>query len=167
MRVSGMSMVRRMAVEFKSGLMAPSMKDIGVLIRPMVEEDLFMQMETFTMESGRTIKPMDTEFIITLMELAMKDTGSKISNMVMEKRSGQTMPATKVSIEMERNTERDNSCGLMDQPMKVISLKTTSMAWESILGPMEEDIMVSGSRIRWMAMESLLGAMAVNTKVNM
>lgn len=51
--------------EFKFGLMAPCMKDGGSIIKQMEKEDLFMLMETFTMEIGKMIKLMELVFTLT------------------------------------------------------------------------------------------------------
>jgi len=59
----------------KYGLMEVSMKDIGHKIKQMVEEDLFMPMEIFMMDSGKMTKPMDMDNILILMEHNMKVIG--------------------------------------------------------------------------------------------
>lgn len=50
----------------------------------MARDDSFMLMETFMLENGKTIKPMDKESTPIWMELFIKESGKRTSNMVME-----------------------------------------------------------------------------------
>ncbi len=62
-------------MEFKNGLMDHDMKDSGAMIRQMVKENLFMQMETFMKENGLMIRHMVKGLILTLMELIITEIG--------------------------------------------------------------------------------------------
>ena len=150
----------------KFGLMDPFMKVIGRQIRQTVAEDLFMLMGMFIMESGKMTKPMDTASTTIQTVPDMKDTGLRINSMEKAKRSGLTMPATRVSIKTGRNMVAVNSFGLMDQLTPVISLRTIFTDWESTRGQMAGNMTVNGRTTRWMVRVSSHGQMAVNTRVN-
>ena len=83
-----------------------------------------MQMETFTLASGRKIKHMALESIITLMVQDMKGSGFKTNNTGMEKSFGLTVAATKGNTNRERSKVKVNLSGLMGLCMMEIS-KTT------------------------------------------
>lgn len=108
-----------MAVVIKFGAMEVFMKAIGKMIKLTEEEDSFMQMVIFMTVSGRTIKLMALENTLILMVPSMKDTGSMISNMVKVKRSGQMVLSMKEIINLEKRTDSENFCGLIDLHMKV------------------------------------------------
>jgi len=165
-RVNGTNKVVRMEEEFRYGLMDRCMRDTGSPTKQTEEEDLFMQMEMFTTETGRMIRPMDMANITTLMELDTKVIGMKISNMVRVKKFGQIMLAMKASIKMVRNTEEVSSYGPMDQLTLVISSKITFTAWVFTRGQTEENTMDNGRITRWMVKECSLGQMAGNMKDN-
>ena len=67
--------------EFKSGLTGQSMKDGGKKIRRMELGDLYMLMEMYLRESGKTTKLMDLEFTLISMEQGMREHGLKIGKM--------------------------------------------------------------------------------------
>ena len=56
------------------------MKDGGKTTKQMEKVDLFMQMEIFMMDTGRTIKLMALEFIVISMAQDTRDTGKKTNN---------------------------------------------------------------------------------------
>ena len=56
------------------------MKAGGKITKLMVKVDLFMQMEIFTMDTGKTTKPTALEFIAISMEQDMRVTGKKTNN---------------------------------------------------------------------------------------
>jgi hypothetical protein len=89
----------------KSGLTAPSTKDIGQMTKLTAEVDLSTLTVTSITVSGRTIRLMDTVFTTILMVPSMKATGLKTSNTVMVKKYGQTMLATKASTKKVKSTE--------------------------------------------------------------
>merc|ERR1711997_921239 len=121
-----------------------------------------MPMVTYTMENGRTTRPMGTESITTRMAPAMKDIGSRINNMVMVKRSGPIMLVTRVSTAMERNMEEANSCGLTDRCTPVSSSRTTFTAMVFTLGRMVANTTVNGRTTKWTVKESSLGLTGEN-----
>ena len=106
----------------------------------------------FTMETGKMTRLMDMANTTTQMLLFF---------------SGQTMPATRVSIKMAKNMEEVSSCGQMDQLILVTSLKITFMAWEFTPGLTEGNMTVSGRITRWTARECLLGPMEEDTTDSM
>ena len=126
-----------------------------------------MLMVMFTMETGKTIKPMVMDSTTTLMEPDMKVTGTKINNMVKERRFGPIMLAMRASTKMERNMEEVSSYGPMVQLTLEISLRTIFTAWEFILGRTEGNMMVNGRTTRWTAKVYLPGLMEENMKDNM
>ena len=121
MKVNGTLLPRKdMAVDIKSGVMAPSMKDIGKMIKPMEEEDLFMLMEISMMATGKTIKLMDMDNTLTLMVPNTKDTGSTTSNMDKVKNIGQMVLSMKEIINTAKRMVLVNSIGLISHHMLVI-----------------------------------------------
>ena len=68
------------------------------------------------------------------MELDTRAIGVRIYNMDLEKRSGQTVVATKVTISRVRNMERGHTPGQMAQFTMEIGMKTGSRATELTLG---------------------------------
>jgi hypothetical protein len=97
-----------MATANKNGLMVHAMKEIGRMIKPMVSENYFMPMETYTKVNGLKIKRMVRVPTRTLMEPDIMDSGKKINNMDTELRHG-----------------------LMELVMRANTLKEKSMAKES------------------------------------
>jgi len=77
-----------MVTESRYGLMVPSMKDTGSIIRLMVREHSSTQMATYTMENGKKIKLMVMVSILMSTEPNMKDIGTMIYNMELVERSG-------------------------------------------------------------------------------
>lgn len=75
------------------------------------------------MESGLKIKHKDTESIFMQMALSIKGHGKMISKTAKEKRNGQMVHLTRVSIKMGINTGKEPSHGQMHQAIQV-SLKT-------------------------------------------
>jgi len=72
-----------MEKEFKCGRMDRYTKDIGLEIKHVGMEDLFMQMEMSTMEIGKIINHMATEFTSTKMAQSMRATGKRTCSMEM------------------------------------------------------------------------------------
>ena len=72
------------------------MKGIGKMIWLMGLVVLFMQMKTFILENGRTIKPMVLVLTSIQMVLNTKEIGLKTNNMVKGKKFGLIMLAIKV-----------------------------------------------------------------------
>lgn len=155
-----------MAVECNYGSMDLYTKDIGVKIRPMVEVDSSMLTVMFMTESGKMTKLMVMAIIITLMEPVMKVNGTRTSSMARVKRSGLTVPTTKVSILMERSMDKACSTGQMDLLTMASSLTTTFKATESTPGLMAESIKDNGSVIKCTELESSLGLMVAGTRGN-
>ena len=75
--------------EDRFGQMDPCMRGGFRTIKPMAKVDLFMLMETSTMDRGRTIR-LTVEVSIAIWTAPnMKETGSRTSSMVMVLRLGQ------------------------------------------------------------------------------
>lgn len=64
-----------MALDFKYGRMVQNMKDNGKTIKLMVMENSGILMVTFMKEIGLMIRPMDMEYIYIQMEQNMKVNG--------------------------------------------------------------------------------------------
>lgn len=76
--------LRERAMGFRSGLMGPSIRAIGVRAKPLEKENLPTFMEMSMMGNGRTIKPM--AMVSTLMPklvLDMRAIGKMICSMVL------------------------------------------------------------------------------------
>ncbi len=121
-----------------------------------------MQMETFTMDNGKTTKLMDSVNTLILMEPSTKDTGLMINSMDKERKSGQMVQSMKVTINSERKTALESFYGLINLHTLVTSWTTTFMVMVNTNGLMEESSLVTGFVIRCMVKVSLLGQMAEN-----
>ena len=84
-------------MEFRFGLMAPSMKESGQRIKQTERESSGMQMGMFMKESGRMIRPTVLVFIFMLMEQGMKAIGKMICKMEQELRHGMMVPSMKAN----------------------------------------------------------------------
>ena len=82
----------------------------------MAEEDSSMQMVTSMMATGKTTELMDTANTPTLMVLNTRDTGLTTSNTVKERSTGQMVPNTKETTNLEKKTDMVNSFGLINHP---------------------------------------------------
>jgi len=67
-------------VEFRYGLMAPVMKEIGKMIKPTVKVPLCMLTEMSIVVSGNTTKPMAMANMNTQTALYMSVTGLKTNS---------------------------------------------------------------------------------------
>mmetsp|Transcript_41115 Transcript_41115/g.55862 ORF Transcript_41115/g.55862 Transcript_41115/m.55862 type:complete len:281 (-) Transcript_41115:48-890(-) len=164
MKVIGTKRARKMAVEFRSGLMDLFMKVTGKTIRQTEEVASFTPMVMYTLVSGKTTKL--TAMVATTIQtvLVMKDTGLRISSTVRVLKNGLMVHATKVITKTVRNTEEASSCGLTDPLMMVISLTITFTERDCTLGPMVEDMTDNGTITRCTDMVYLSGLMAESTK---
>jgi hypothetical protein len=72
----------------KFGKIFLCIKGTGSMIKPMVEEGWFIQMEMYIKVNGVTIRLMEKVFIYTKMEHLILVNGSKIFNKDMVYRSG-------------------------------------------------------------------------------
>ena len=77
--------------EGKSGKMEPFTKAIGLMIWQTDRVDLFSQEETYTKDSGSTIKLKVREFISIKMEHHILENGIMTNNMAMVTKNGQTV----------------------------------------------------------------------------
>ena len=75
------SVIRDMVQALQFGLITPNMKASGERTRPMDAAREQVPTVTFTMASGRMIKPVATVFTSMLMAPNMRDTGRTISKM--------------------------------------------------------------------------------------
>lgn len=76
-------MAKDMVMVLKYGLMVPSMKESGKIIRLMARVNFGMQMVISMKESGKMIKPMARECIYMLMGRDMRVTGETICRTVL------------------------------------------------------------------------------------
>jgi hypothetical protein len=165
MKVNGILLMRLgMDVAIRFGLMEVFMKVTGKMIKLTEGDALFTRMGMFITVSGRTTRLMVTVATITLMEQSTRANGLKTSNMVMARRSGQTMPAMKVNTKTAKSTAKDSFCGLMDRPIQVTFSRITSTAKECTRGRTVVGTADNGATIRCMGSGSSLGRMAANTK---
>lgn len=91
----------------------------------MAKADSFMQMVTFTMVTGKTIKRMVLVFIVIWMVLDILDNGRKINNMGKDLRPGQMVQVTRDNTLMVENTEEAVLLGQITAHIQEISLRTT------------------------------------------
>ena len=114
-------------------------------------------------ENGRMIKLMVKESIHMLMAVDTMVIGLKISNMVLDLKNGLMVLPIKESMSKAKNTEKENSHGLMVVPLLESSWTTISMVSVSMNGLTGESSMVNGRITRWRDMVPLPGLMVVNT----
>lgn len=108
-----------MDMEYNSGKTIPNTRAIGLTIKQMVTALYTMQMEMYTQENGKMIKPTARENTNMPMAPNMMEIGSMINNMDMVLKRGQTEPNMKANIRTERKTEEENSCLQIHLCMKV------------------------------------------------
>jgi|TARA_B110001450_G_scaffold216110_1_gene209563 hypothetical protein len=94
--------------------------------------------------NGSMIKLMDSESIAILMEPNTRVIGRKISNTVMDLRHGLMVLVMKVNISKVKNTDMEDSLGLMAAHIMESSLRTTSKVKVSIIGQIKENMMAHG-----------------------
>lgn len=115
------------AMECRFGPMEPNTRESGQMERltervsiVFTQENLLTLMETFTMESGGTIRRADTVPTSITMELSMKESGLMITNMERALRHGLTVASMKAITPKARKTDKANIHG----KMAAISLAT-------------------------------------------
>ena len=128
----------------KFGQMGPCTRVGGRTTKPMEKEDLFMLTVMSMMVNGLTTKHTALEFIAIWTELSTKATGKRINNMVMVWRHGQMVQNMRANTYKEKNTESEDSHGLMALPIMVSLLKTIFREKVNIIGLTVENMMVFG-----------------------
>jgi len=68
-------MDKEMDLEYRYGLMALNIKDIGKIIKQTEKENLSIQMEIFIKDYGLMIEQMAREYIFIMMALNTKEIG--------------------------------------------------------------------------------------------
>ena len=76
---------RNKDMEFKNGQMDLPIKDFGLMIKHMVQENLFIQTEQLIMEVGKMIKHQVLEYLFIHKNKDMKENGKTIYKMGMVK----------------------------------------------------------------------------------
>ena len=103
MKASGiLKPTKSMAEAIRYGVMAAFTKGTGPMAKLMVAVDLYMQMATSIMGSGRTTSLMATESTIRMMAQFTGGRGYMIKNTVKAKKCGQMVQAMKVIINSGR-----------------------------------------------------------------
>lgn len=88
---------------YKSGQMAPSMKDSGLTIKQRAREHFGMQKVMCMMVSLRMIRLTAMEFTLMLMGQGMKATGKMTCKKDMDVRYGVMEPSIQATIKKERS----------------------------------------------------------------
>ena len=109
-----------MASEFSHGQMEPDMKGSGLMGRQAEKGNLFILMEIFMKENGKTIRQMVMEFTHIAMVRNTKVIGEKIFKTAMERKFGLMEVNTKDCIKMEKNMVMEDMCGQMGALMKEV-----------------------------------------------
>ena len=92
-KVNGSSKkTKKIEEEFKFGPMAADTTDSGEMAWPMDMADSFMPKEMSMRESGLMIRPMVSGFTLISTVAGMKASGTKISNTDTELNNGQMVP---------------------------------------------------------------------------
>lgn len=115
---------------------------------------------------GKMTKLTVMEFIRIWMAPGTRDTGRKISSMARGSRLGLMEPPMKEITLRARSTELAASPGLTKASTTVNSKKTTSKAKESMNGAMAVSTKATGRTIKWKASASSRGLTADATKEN-
>ena len=84
--------------------MAQSTRATGKTIKPIIEADLSMPMDTFMTAIGKMTKPTATEFISTPIELSILAFGRMTYNMGSVLRHGRMDPNIRVIMSLEEST---------------------------------------------------------------
>ena len=107
-------------------------------------DDLFTQMEMYTLANGLKTRRMEKEPTFPIAAPNTLGSGLRINKMEKVKKLGQIRLYTWETIKTEKNMARASSCGLMTAPTKANSFKTTFMVMENMNGKMEENMMEIG-----------------------
>ena len=135
----------------KSGQMVRDTKASGIRTRLMVGEYSIMLTATYSMDSGNTIRLMDSEHITMRTEVNMKVSGLTICRTVKAKRLGKINQPTKVVTIKVRNMERVYMYGLMVACITANGLIIKFKDTEYTNGLMAEFITENGTIIKCMA----------------
>ena len=133
-----------MVMEYKYGQMVLSMKDNGKTIKLTAKVYFGMFMETNMKANGKETRLMAKENTLIATVLLMKVCGKMICNTEKVKNIGMIIRNIRAFIREERNMVSGAIHGMMDQSILETGKKTRFMDMVNINGPTVENSMVSG-----------------------
>ena len=113
-----------MDMEFRSGQMELSMRDLGRIIKLMAKEYFITLTETSLMENGNLIKQMGSESIYMLMELDTKAIGRTTFSTGLAKKNGLMVHGTKDITRLGKSVVRELTFGMMVLHIQVSGITT-------------------------------------------
>lgn len=132
--------IKGKGLEGKHGPMEQFIREIGLIIKLMVQGNLFMSMVMYMMVSGLMTKHKAMELTITAMEQSIKDNGKKINSMDLEYKHGQMVAVIKEITKWGRNQVKVNTFGKMVVHMKETGQIIVLLEKDDIYGQMDENI---------------------------
>ena len=165
MKESGTKLARSTAKAHRFGLMGPAMMAFLSMIIKKVLEESSMVMVMFTKATGNRIDPTAKASTHMLMGPFTMETGWMTNTMALAKKCGPMGPSLRVNIDMEKNTEQENSSGPMAAPLQETSLRTRWKAEVSTSGWMAANMTACGKIISNMDKVISLGKMDVSILV--
>ena len=155
-----------MGMVFKNGQMVPNTRVNGKTTELTEKENSYILTETYTMESGSTIKQTATVSIIISTAPCTRATGEMISSMVKEKNHGLMALFMRDTTWLAKSMEWVFIAGMTAANIQVNGMRIKSRDSELIVGWMDVNIKVNGSTIIWMEWESTPGLMVDATWVS-
>ena len=152
--------IREMEEVNNFGKMAAFTKDTGKITSPMDLEDSFILMAMFMLDNGRMTKPMEKEPTFLNVGPSISVTGFKTNKMEEVNKPGLMKLSTLANIQMARNMEKENLCGLMTALTREIFSKITFMVLEDMSGKMEKSMKDNGKITKCKVKVPSLGLMA-------
>lgn len=153
-----------MGMGFKSGLMVPSTKVTGKIIKLMDRVLSTTWMAISSKASGSTIRPMDSEPIRTQMDLGMKVLGSMICRKELAKKPGRMAPDMKEYTVRARNTAKEFMCGVTAVSTRATGMVIKYKAMGRTSGLMVVCSLENGLKTRCMGRAPTPGLMDAATK---
>lgn len=144
--------------------MAPSTRECGTTIWPMVRAVLFTREAMSTKDNGLTTKPKAKVYTFIKMEPLILVNGSMISSTAMELKNGSMVHSMKVTSTRDSRKAMVLSLGPTEANTKGNSKTIISKDSAIMFGWMAESMRDHGETIRCMAEEFSFGQMAENTK---
>lgn len=137
-----------MGMEPKFGLITQSTREIGKMIRLMVEASFFMLTEMCMTESGKMTRPMERVSTRMQMVLFMTVNGLTTSNTATELSLGLMVPDTKENTSTGKRKAKELFISPTDQFSEETSKETKLMATEFMNGLTVRNTKVHGSTIK-------------------
>mmetsp|Transcript_92351 Transcript_92351/g.146002 ORF Transcript_92351/g.146002 Transcript_92351/m.146002 type:complete len:240 (-) Transcript_92351:7-726(-) len=155
-----------MDMAFKSGQMAPNMRDSGNTMKLQARASLNTSKMVCMTDNGRILRRMGMVYTIILTARSMSGSGKMTSSTGKACRAGLMATSLKGNTALDARLEQEISLGVVVRSMKASSWTITLMGLESTAGKMEGCMRVSGKRTRCTEKASIHGPMAAHTWVS-